>query len=135
MRLEDLIGLEPERRTATLDEVLAFSEENEVGGLHEGFWVDHWHYNVDLLEVLLMVYPDRLDELLCGGSKYGFFDDPGRGRAANPARGERRRQDPKLRRRQARCGKARAHLASAAKRAMPCGRATARARCIGRPCW
>ena len=76
MRLEDLTGLEPERRTATLDEVLAFSEENEVGGLHESFWVDHWHYNVDLLEVLLMVYPDRLDDLLCGASRYGFFDDP-----------------------------------------------------------
>ncbi len=76
MRLEDLIGLEPERRTATLDEVLAFSSENEVGGLHEGFWVDHWHYNVDLLEVLLMVQPDRLDEILCGQARYRFFDDP-----------------------------------------------------------
>ncbi|MEZ4223229.1 MAG: hypothetical protein R3B13_19955 [Polyangiaceae bacterium] len=76
MRLEDLTGLEPERRTSTLDEVLAFSEENDVGGLHEGFWVDHWHYNVDLLEVLLMVYPDRMDELLCSPGRYGTFDDP-----------------------------------------------------------
>jgi hypothetical protein len=61
---------------ATLDEVLLFSEENEVGGLHEGFWVDHWHYNFDLLEVLLMVHPDRLDELLLGRARYGTFDNP-----------------------------------------------------------
>jgi hypothetical protein len=75
MRLEDL-GLEPERRMATLDEVLLFCEEQEVGALHEGFWVDHWHYNIDLLEVLLMVHPDRLDELLLGRASYGYFDNP-----------------------------------------------------------
>jgi hypothetical protein len=75
MRLEDL-GLEPERRMATLDELLLFCRENEVGALHEGFWVDHWHYNFDLLEVLLMVHPDRLDELLLGRASYGTFDNP-----------------------------------------------------------
>jgi hypothetical protein len=75
MRLEDL-GIEPERRMATLDELLLFCEEQEVGALHEGFWVDHWHYNIDLLEVLLMVHPDRLDELLLGRANYGYFDNP-----------------------------------------------------------
>ncbi len=76
MRLEDSINLEADRRTSTLDEVLAFCDECEVGALHEGFWVDHWHYNVDLLEVVLMVYPDRIDELLLGDKSYTYFDDP-----------------------------------------------------------
>ena len=76
MRLEDLTGLEPERRMVGLEEALSFCEENEIGGLHEGFWVDHWHYNVDLLEVLLMVHPDRAAELFLGRNDYVFFDDP-----------------------------------------------------------
>jgi len=76
MRLEDVLGLEPERRTAMLEEALSFCEENEVGALHEGFWVDHWHYNLDLLEVLLMVFPDRAEELLLGRADYTYFDDP-----------------------------------------------------------
>ena len=76
LRLEDLITLEADRRTSTLDEVLSFCDECEVGGLHEGFWVDHWHYNVDLLEVVLMVYPDRVDDLLMGDKSYTYFDDP-----------------------------------------------------------
>ncbi|MBN2483525.1 MAG: cellobiose phosphorylase [Candidatus Omnitrophica bacterium] len=34
----------------------------------EGFWVDHWRYNLDLIETFLQIYPDRKDEL--------FFDTP-----------------------------------------------------------
>jgi hypothetical protein len=76
MWLEDAMGLEPERRLAMLEEALGFCEENEVGALHEGFWVDHWHYNVDLLEVVLMIHPDRAEELLLGRRDYVYFDDP-----------------------------------------------------------
>ncbi|MBE7479913.1 MAG: hypothetical protein HS104_08010 [Polyangiaceae bacterium] len=75
MRLEDL-GFDAERRLGALEEVLLFCEEDELGALHEGFWVDHWHYNFDLLEVLLMVHPDKLDEFLLGRPRYGYFDNP-----------------------------------------------------------
>ena len=30
----------------------------------EGYWIDHWTYNVDLLENYLSVYPDKMEELL-----------------------------------------------------------------------
>ncbi len=30
----------------------------------EGYWVDHWFYNLDLLDSYLAIYPDRKDELL-----------------------------------------------------------------------
>lgn len=30
----------------------------------EGYWIDHWTYNVDLLENYVSIYPDKLDELL-----------------------------------------------------------------------
>lgn len=34
----------------------------------EGYWVDHWFYNLDLLDAYLAVYPDHRDELLFGKS-------------------------------------------------------------------
>ena len=37
------------------------SFEAEFG---EGYWVDHWFYNLDLLDAYLAVYPDHKDELL-----------------------------------------------------------------------
>jgi hypothetical protein len=30
----------------------------------EGYWIDHWFYNLDLLDTYLAVYPDHKDELL-----------------------------------------------------------------------
>jgi len=30
----------------------------------EGYWIDHWFYNLDLLDSYLAIYPDRKDELL-----------------------------------------------------------------------
>ncbi len=42
-----------------LREVIKHCEE-EVDAVHgEGFWVDHWTYNLDLIESYLGVYPDR----------------------------------------------------------------------------
>lgn len=76
MRLDRLGGLEEGERDQALAEALAFSRENEAGGLHEGFWADHWHYNFDLLEVFATVYPDHLGEALFGRRAYRFFDDP-----------------------------------------------------------
>lgn len=55
---------------------LSHCEENELGGLHEGFWVDHWLYNLDTIDVYLMVFPDRLRELLIERDDYTFFEDP-----------------------------------------------------------
>ncbi len=40
----------------------------------EGFWVDHWRYNLDLIESFLMFYPDREKELFFNTS-YMFWDD------------------------------------------------------------
>jgi hypothetical protein len=31
---------------------------------HEGYWIDHWEYNLDLVESYLEIYPDRKDDLL-----------------------------------------------------------------------
>ena len=77
MRVEDLGLLGDRDREALVRDLLRFCSENEVGGrLHLGFWIDHWSYNLDTLEVVLMVYPERLEELLLRRLDYTFFDNP-----------------------------------------------------------
>lgn len=44
----------------------------------EGFWTDHWHYNLDLLENYLAVYPDKKSQLLFEKKAFAFYDNPHR---------------------------------------------------------
>jgi len=47
-----------------LEEIIKYCEE-EVDAVHgEGFWIDHWTYNLDLIESYLGVYPEKKRELL-----------------------------------------------------------------------
>ncbi|MBN1313043.1 MAG: hypothetical protein JXB30_16645, partial [Anaerolineae bacterium] len=41
----------------------------------EGYWVDHWTYNLDLIESYLDIYPERQAELLFGKPVYTFYDN------------------------------------------------------------
>lgn len=56
--------------------VMAHAVERDIGTIHEGFWIDHWHYNLDLIDTFLMMYPDQLQALLLGRNNYTFFDNP-----------------------------------------------------------
>jgi len=40
----------------------------------EGYWVDHWTYNLDSIEKYLDIYPDRKDDLFFGREEYTFQD-------------------------------------------------------------
>jgi hypothetical protein len=42
----------------------------------EGYWIDHWTYNLDLIETYLAVYPDRRDDLLFGQPIVPCYDSP-----------------------------------------------------------
>jgi hypothetical protein len=76
MEMERRDGGLAESRGEIVAKLLSFCRPGEVGGLHEGFWVDHWTYNLDLLDTYLQVYPDRLWELLVGRDDYTYFDNP-----------------------------------------------------------
>ncbi len=54
---------------------LSLEEKAEHG---EGFWVDHWTYNLDLLESYLAIYPEKLREVLLGKREYTFYDNANR---------------------------------------------------------
>ena len=50
--------------------------EQEVDAFHgEGFWTDHWTYNLDLIESYLEIYPERKKELLFDDCEYTYFDN------------------------------------------------------------
>lgn len=59
-----------------LSGVLALSRQNIEAAFGEGFWSDHWTYNLDLVEGYLEVFPDKLAELLFGDESYTFYDSP-----------------------------------------------------------
>ncbi|MDD5555774.1 MAG: cellobiose phosphorylase [bacterium] len=59
-----------------LSRLLRFCAESDFAGIHEGYWVDHWLYNLDLIDSFLSVYPERAEELLVGNRRYYFYDNP-----------------------------------------------------------
>ncbi len=41
----------------------------------EGYWIDHWTYNLDLVESYLSVYPEKLREILLEKKEFTFYDN------------------------------------------------------------
>ncbi len=76
MQLEESTDRVEKPYEKVLAELLSLCRPNEVGDLHEGYWVDHWSYNLDLIDALRMIYPDRLCEFLLEKKVYTFYDDP-----------------------------------------------------------
>lgn len=58
-----------------LNELLDQCEEIEDADHGEGFWSDHWTYNLDLLESYLGVYPERNEEILLKKKVFTFYDN------------------------------------------------------------
>ncbi len=40
------------------------AEQHIEATFGEGYWIDHWTYNLDLIDTYLAVYPDRKHALL-----------------------------------------------------------------------
>jgi hypothetical protein len=55
---------------------LTHAEQHFEAVFGEGYWIDHWFYNLDLIDTYLEVYPDRKDELLFGEPTLPFYDSP-----------------------------------------------------------
>jgi len=62
-------------RDELLEIVVANSETVQEAEHAEGFWTDHWAYNLDLLESYLGVYPEELRELLFKEKEFTFYDN------------------------------------------------------------
>jgi hypothetical protein len=58
-----------------LEQLLCCCQKNDEAEHGEGFWSDHWTYNLDLLESYLGVYPEKFRELLFEKRDFVFFDN------------------------------------------------------------
>ena len=54
---------------------MAYAEQHFEAIFGEGYWIDHWFYNLDLIDTYLAVYPDKKDTLLFDTSIL-YFDSP-----------------------------------------------------------
>lgn len=58
--------------------VFSLAEQGIEAAFGEGYWSDHWTYNMDLVDSYLDIFPDRKDWLLYGEADYTYFDSPAR---------------------------------------------------------
>ena len=63
---------------AFLGDLLSACEKKHDASFGEGYWTDHWTYNLDLIENYLAVYPENQNELLFGKKNLTFYDTPHR---------------------------------------------------------
>lgn len=56
-----------------LEKVMELAEEHMNSDFGEGYWTDHWTYNLDLIESYLKIYPDDEKRLLFQDCTYTYF--------------------------------------------------------------
>ena len=61
-----------------LEQLLTCCDQNIEAGFGEGYWSDHWDYNMDLIDSYLRIFPDKEKELLFDDQSYRFYDSPAR---------------------------------------------------------
>lgn len=73
MAAEDagLSGPEVQQLTA---EVICAAESRPCASFTEGYWCDHWTYNLDLIESYLTVFPEKEEELLFDHCRYRWYE-------------------------------------------------------------
>ena len=70
MALEDW-GLDAQGLTAA---IVCAADSEPNAKFQEGYWCDHWTYNLDLIESYLSVYPEREEKLLFGECRYRWYE-------------------------------------------------------------
>lgn len=63
-------------KRAYLDIVLENSNQNIEAEFGEGYWSDHWTYNMDLVDSYVKIFPDKLETFLFETKDYRFFFSP-----------------------------------------------------------
>ena len=73
--LIDGLKLEKSEADFVFSSCLGLSHQEVEGNFGEGYWVDHWTYNVDLLESYSSLFPDK-EEALFFEKPYPYFYSP-----------------------------------------------------------
>ncbi|MBC7959022.1 MAG: cellobiose phosphorylase [Vallitaleaceae bacterium] len=59
---------------AFFNAIVENTSKEDIADFSEGYWVDHWIYNNDLLEQFLSIYPDQMTELLFDNREYTYYE-------------------------------------------------------------
>ncbi len=59
-----------------LGDLMSICEKDHDADFGEGYWIDHWTYNIDLLENYLSIYPEQKQNLLFEKKTFTFYDSP-----------------------------------------------------------
>ncbi|MCR4561616.1 MAG: cellobiose phosphorylase, partial [Bacilli bacterium] len=71
--LRDELELGKEDADRIFTKILGVSHQEIEANFGEGYWVDHWTYNVDLLENFSSIYPDEEEDLFFNREYYYFY--------------------------------------------------------------
>jgi len=58
-----------------VEEIMSKSEKVEEASYGEGYWTDHFSYNIDLLESFECIYPEKIQDVLFNLNEFTFFDN------------------------------------------------------------
>lgn len=64
--------VEEKEKKEVFEWILDQSVSEDRTEFKEGYWCDHWTYNLDLVEAYLAIYPDKEEDLLFGEKKYFY---------------------------------------------------------------
>lgn len=71
---QDTLGIPKEKLENFLEEVINLSQGGVNADFCEGYWTDHWTYNLDLLESYLSIYPEEEEYVLFHDHSYTFYE-------------------------------------------------------------
>ena len=74
--LRSIGDIQSEKINELMNSIIELSKEEIEAEFGEGFWIDHWTYNLDLIEQYLNIYPDKIRELLIENESYKFYNSP-----------------------------------------------------------
>lgn len=74
MTVEECQWKDKEREQEFIEMVLQEADGETFGSFGEGYWSDHWTYNLDLVEEYLHIYPENEKVLLFEDSSYTYFE-------------------------------------------------------------
>ena len=64
----------PDMARPWFDRIIGCCDKIQGASHGEGYWVDHWIYNLDLLDSFAALYPDQLPDLLFERQDFTYFD-------------------------------------------------------------
>jgi len=74
--LRNIKGIKSKKINEIMNDIIEMCCESVEADFGEGFWSDHWTYNLDLIEEYLNVYPDQIKKLLIQDENYKFYNSP-----------------------------------------------------------